>query len=143
MKISKHDIFNLILNSEMLGITLGAKKEDIIKNMGNPIHYEPQKKKNKGILNYGKLNIYIYNNTVLSFSFNDTLQNSSHKLCKMTQSEIIKFLEKIGYYFQIKKSSDPNEFDFIVFKHCQLGFLGDLLCYFWIETDVLEIVNNP
>ncbi|WP_044469610.1 hypothetical protein [Mannheimia massilioguelmaensis] len=134
MKITKSEILNFILNGEILGFKLGDNKDYLIKKIGTPIHYEPQKKRNKGILNYGKLNVYIYNDTVSSFSFNDLLEYSNLELCKIILSEITEFLEKNKIHFNLKKSKDINELDFIFFKNYQLGFSDDSLCYFWIEA---------
>ncbi|HGO5848643.1 hypothetical protein [Mannheimia haemolytica] len=134
MKIGKLDIFNFILNGKVLGIELGEHKDDLIKKIGSPIYYEPQKKKNKGILNYGKLNIYIYDDTISSFSFNHFLSGYDLDLCKINLHEIIVFLNQNGISFDFKESNDKDELDFIFLKKYQLGFSDGLLCYFWAET---------
>lgn len=133
MKISKSDIFDFILNGKILGIELGGNKDDLIKKIGEPIHYEPQKKKSKGILNYEKVNIYIYDNTISSFSFNSFLSGRNLDLCRINLPEIIGFLEKNRISFDFKESNDEEELDFIFLKNYQLGFLDGLLCYLWAE----------
>ncbi len=126
---------DFLREQKILGIGGGDTKTDVIRKLGEPLFYEPQRKKNKGILSYGRLNVYIYNEKVLSFSFNNLLDDEDEMfyLDKINLSEILEMFNHIGLQFSYKKAESIYEYDFISFNKCQLGFMDNILCYFWVE----------
>lgn len=118
------------------GLTVGISKEKVIQIFGNPPLFEPQKKKNKAIMGWGALNIYLYSSVVVCFSINSTsnyLDNLNMEAVE--KSIILDYLEDNS----ISLDDDPlipllnelndDDVNFISVNGITLGFWNDKLFY--------------
>ena len=79
MIVTKEDIMNSIFHKCFYGVAIGEIKSKVVSLLGEPIHFQPQRKKNKEILLYDGINIYLYNSLVMEVSI-DFSKSSSFKL---------------------------------------------------------------
>lgn len=118
------------------GLTVGISKEKVIQIFGNSPLFEPQKKKNKAIMGWGALNIYLYSSIVICFSINSTsnyLDNLNMEAVE--KSIILDYLEDNS----ISLDDDPlipllnelndDDVNFISVNGITLGFWNDKLFY--------------
>lgn len=47
MIVTKEDIMNLIFHKCFYGVAIGETKSKVVSLLGEPIHFQPQRKKNK------------------------------------------------------------------------------------------------
>ena len=106
MIVTKEDIMNLIFHKCFYGVTIGETKSKVVSLLGEPIHFQPQRKKNKEILLYDGINIYLYNSLVI---LDD---------------------QCIEYKIEL---NEEGEYDFISFNCVQVGFLDNKLSYIWLS----------
>ena len=118
------------------GLTVGISKEKVIQIFGDSPLFEPQKKKNKAIMGWGALNIYLYSSIVICFSINSTsnyLDNLNMEAVE--KSIILDYLEDNS----ISLDDDPlipllnelndDDVNFISVNGITLGFWNDKLFY--------------
>lgn len=89
-------------------------------------------KKNKEILLYDGINIYLYNSLVMEVSI-DFLKLSSFKLKEnISIHSLINILDDQCIEYKIELNEE-GEYDFISFNCVQVGFLDNKLSYIWLS----------
>ena len=132
MIVTKEDIMNLIFHKCFCGVAIGEIKSKVVSLLGEPIHFQPQRKENKEILLYDGINIYLYNSLVMEVSI-DFLKSSSFKLKKnVSIYSLINILDKKCIEYKIELNEE-GEYDFISFNSIQVGFLDNKLSYIWLS----------
>lgn len=129
MNIGLNDVYFFIKNRQFKnGLTIGISRKCIIKMLGFPLNYMEQRKKNNEIIGYGAINIYLWNDMVVSFSINSNFNyynNTTIEIIK--KDEIIRYLEsniiKIDNYFLF------DDIDYICFGNVKMGFYQNKLSY--------------
>ena len=132
MIVTKEDIMNLIFHKCFCGVAIGEIKSKVVSLLGEPIHFQPQRKKNKEILLYDGINIYLYNSLVMEVSI-DFLKLSSFKLKEnISIHSLINILDDQCIEYKIELNEE-GEYDFISFNCVQVGFLDNKLSYIWLS----------
>ena len=132
MSVTKEDIMNLIFHKCFCGVAIGEIKSKVVSLLGEPIHFQPQRKKNKEILLYDGINIYLYNSLVMEVSI-DFLKSSSFKLKEnISIHSLINILDDQCIEYKIELNEE-GEYDFILFNSIQVGFLDNKLSYIWLS----------
>lgn len=131
MIVTKEDIMNLIFHKCFYGVAIGETKSKVVSLFGEPIHFEPQRK-NREILLYDGINIYLYNSLVMEVSI-DFLKLSSFKLKEnISIHSLINILDDQCIEYKIELNEE-GEYDFISFNCVQVGFLDNKLSYIWLS----------
>ena len=124
MIVTKEDIMNLIFHKCFYGVTIGETKSKVVSLLGEPIHFQPQRKKNKEIL--------LYDSLVMEVSI-DFLKLSSFKLKEnISIHSLINILDDQCIEYKIELNEE-GEYDFISFNCVQVGFLDNKLSYIWLS----------
>ena len=132
MSVTKEDIMNLIFHKCFCGVAIGEIKSKVVSLLGEPIHFQPQRKENKEILLYDGINIYLYNSLVMEVSI-DFLKSSSFKLKEnISIYSLINILDEQCIEYKIELNEE-GEYDFISFNSIQVGFLDNKLSYIWLS----------
>jgi len=132
MSVTKEDIMNLIFHKCFCGVAIGEIKSKVVSLLGEPIHFQPQRKENKEILLYDGINIYLYNSLVMEVSI-DFLKSSSFKLKEnISIHSLINILDDQCIEYKIELNEE-GEYDFILFNSIQVGFLDNKLSYIWLS----------
>ena len=132
MIVTKEDIMNLIFHKCFYGVIIGETKSKVVSLLGEHIHFQPQRKKNKEILLYDGINIYLYNSLVMEVSI-DFLKLSSFKLKEnISIHSLINILDDQCIEYKIELNEE-GEYDFISFNCVQVGFLDNKLSYIWLS----------
>ena len=144
MIVTKEDIMNLIFHKCFYGVAIGETKSKVVSLLGEPIHFQPQRKKNKEILLssfrkvnyrillYDGVNIYLYNSLVMEVSI-DFSKSSLFKLKEnISIHSIINILDDQCIEYKIELNEE-GEYDFISFNSIQVGFLDNKLSYIWLS----------
>lgn len=88
MKICLDSIKSMILKRSLGGLQIGDSKDQILQCLGEPLDFLPQKKRNKAILSYGALQLYLLDGRLSGLTFDNQKADFFEKrFC----------LEKIGY----------------------------------------------
>ena len=129
MIVTKEDIMNLIFHKCFCGVAIGEIKSKVVSLLGEPIHFQPQRK-NREILLYDGINIYLYNSIVMEVDF---LKSSSFKLKEnISIHSLINILDDQCIEYKIELNEE-GEYDFILFNSIQVGFLDNKLSYIWLS----------
>ena len=132
MIVTKEDIMNLIFHQCFCGVAIGEIKSKVVSLLGEPIHFQPQRKENKEIVLYDGINIYLYNSLVMEVSI-DFLKSSSFKLKEnISIHSLINILDDQCIKYKIELNEE-GEYDFISFNSIQVGFLDNKLSYIWLS----------
>ena len=127
MIVTKEDIMNLIFHKCFYGVAIGETKSKVVS-----LHFQPQRKKNKEILLYDGINIYLYNSLVMEVSI-DFSKSSSFKLKEnISIHSLINILDDQCIEYKIELNEE-GEYDFISFNSIQVGFLDNKLSYIWLS----------
>lgn len=114
------------------GLTVGISKEEVIKIFGNSPLFEPQKKKNKAIMGWGALNIYLYSGVVTNFSINSTFNYLNNlNMDMIDKGVVLEYLKENSIYFDDKPYVlDDDDIKYILLNNdIHLGFWNDKLFY--------------
>ncbi|MBQ9258940.1 MAG: hypothetical protein IJ187_03705 [Neisseriaceae bacterium] len=116
------------------GLTVGISKEKVIQIFGNPPLFRPQKKKNKAIMGWGALNIYLYSSIVTDFSINNTFNYLDNLNMEMIDKRvIIEYLKDNSIYFDDSPyilDDDEDNIKYILSNNdITFGFCSDKLFY--------------
>lgn len=88
--------------------------------------------KNKEILLYDGINIYLYNSLVMEVSI-DFSKSSLFKLKEnISIHSLINILDDQCIEYKIELNEE-GEYDFILFNSIQVGFLDNKLSYIWLS----------
>ncbi|WP_165011058.1 hypothetical protein [Neisseria yangbaofengii] len=129
LNLTRNNIFTFLNNGKIKStLFLNSDKYDVINEFGNPPNHNPQRKKNKEIMGYGALNIYLFNDKIVGFSINALTNYLNNTILeKLYKSEIIEFLN--NNEIVIDKAYFLDDIEFIDIHNKKLGFLKDVLCY--------------
>ena len=128
--ILREDDIYLFLNSGVVkNLSLGMHKNQIINLFGMPDNYEPQKKLKKEIMEYGRLNIYLFNGSVKCFSISALNKNKFSNIYfeHISKNCILKYIDINS--LSIKKLFEFDDIEYFQINDKKIGFLIDILIY--------------
>lgn len=133
--LSLNDIQNLLLNQHLQGLHIGQAKAAVLEQFGQPLEWEPQKKKNPAIFAYGILQVYLFNSAVTGFSVDNQRKgffDNDIVLAIITELEIMQFLARhdIPYVENTLLPAPANGRSIIVQNSIHMIFIdGQLLVF--------------
>ncbi|RPD83180.1 MULTISPECIES: hypothetical protein [Neisseria] len=129
LNLTKDDIYSFLNSGKIKNILfLNSDKYDVLNEFGSPPNHNPQRKKNKEIMGYGALNIYLLNNRVVGFSINilnNYLDNAVFE--KIDKNEVVKFIH--NNQIVIDRMYCLDNADFFDIHDKKLGFFENTLFY--------------
>lgn len=131
MNLTLDSIKYFILNGKFEnGLDVGISKDDVIKIFGTPPNFLPQKKKNKAIMSWGALNIYLYSSIVTDFSINITFNYLDNlNMETIEEKTIIEYLKNNSISFDNRLSIIDDDTNYVSFDDIELGFRKSKLSY--------------